>query len=96
MPEPDYSAYLNFYKKQGYIPYEELGNYFEGKNWVVHKDCPNFKESAAYRIKIVDEKPIATCWSCNKGVDPEAMERIRAEGKPVETPGYSCWWICQL
>ena len=92
----NFSAYLNFLKERGYISYEELGNRPGDPDWVVHKNCPKPLADVPYRTRILDEEPIAMCWACGKAVDPAAMERIRSEGEPVETPGVSCWWICYL
>ncbi len=94
------SEWSEYLKEQGYITYEELGNV--SKRWVGHKNCPRTTHSFPYPERILDEThvegdgPVGMCWGCFKAVDPEAMEKIRERGKPVETPGVSCWWVLEM
>jgi len=95
------NKFLEYLKDEGYIPYEDLEN-IPGSGWVSHKNCPKTSTMHPHHDRVLDEEimpgiVVAMCWGCGgKMVDPDAMDRIRAQGKPVETPGVSCWWICQL
>jgi hypothetical protein len=89
--------YLDSLKERGYITYDELGNQ-PGQKWVSHLNC-SFTTHFPCPDRILDEEYIldegyiAMCWGCMRAVDPEAMGRIRSSGRPVETPGTSCWWV---
>jgi hypothetical protein len=88
------NKYLDYLKEKGYITYEELGNQ-PGQKWVSHKGC-SLSSHLPYPDRILDEEPIAMCWGCCRAIDPSALEKIRSLGKPVETPGASCWWVLDL
>ena len=90
--------YLKGLKERGFITYEELGNQ-PGQKWVSHLNCLR-NTPFPHPDRILDEvfggETIAMCWGCKRAIDPGAMDRIREVGKPVETPGVSCWWVLEM